>query len=209
MKATKIILGSLTALMVTFSSCSKEEVAETNQSEESNTTQLTLDEFIDARETQDERDFLNSHDPIDNRELTKRFVFDSGDRAIIWIPTNTNFRWDCMICNGACSVGDPFPFPGDPFPFPFPWPTIETTSVSGVFDAGPTGLKLVIHPAPEELESAFTADGFFPIYSDIFLDNEYCDLVGLPHGSSIQAGVYTASTDIEGAYSSVTVDLLY
>lgn len=206
MKTMRTTYLALILGLIGFTSCNKEKDEAVTNKQENNRT--TLASFIEDRETTAERDFLMSAEIINNNEILERQIQQDRVRDIDWRQTNTDFRWDCIHCVGACEVRDPFPLPGDIEPFPFLWPGIDANSVSGVIDAGAGGLKLQLYPSPDELECAFTADGFFPIYENIYLTMVYCDMMGLEHGTYIESGVYAANYDAAaGAFTSVVLNL--
>ncbi|NOQ71887.1 MAG: hypothetical protein GQ574_07795 [Crocinitomix sp.] len=208
MKVTQLVLGSLTVLMAAFSSCTKEDVQESNQLEEIN-SRMTLEEFLDARGDQEASDFLLTIVPVDNTELTERAIGNGGDRLLYpKFPWEIGFGTGCVGCFGWCSdPSDPF---GDPTSFPFPWGEITQNVVAGLLDVGTGELKLQLYPRPEVLECAITEDGLFPIEEEIALTETACDIFELPHGTVVPAGVYMANFDIEaGEYTSVTLDLMY
>jgi len=191
--------------LIGFSACEKEKNVDKQSPDRS-----TLVELAEGQAEKTDNFLLNGN-KIDNTSIYERFVLHNQDRSIIWRPFPSGWGWGCVGCFGLCNVDNPFPFPfpGDPVPFPFPWETIEHSSVGGVIDAGREGQKFQLYPKPRELACAITEDGFFPIQNDIPMSDMMCEILELPMGTYIEAGIYSANIGDSGEYNSVTLNLAH
>ena len=170
------------------------EITPTNEDKYRN---MTLYEFIQSAETEDEINFFRNHKVIDNREIAMKIkdVYKSSATVeremLVESAAKIKFTWGgtgCVNPIGGCII---IPIGRLVDNVIMKSSSEEESNASIIISQG----KCIITANTDD--NGLTIDGYFPIYEDLYVDEN----------TTIKAGIYTANYDSElGKYTSVCVD---
>jgi hypothetical protein len=203
--AKKLFIAVIvTAIVFATGACDKmnndgffHETTEITQTNEDKYRNMTLDEFIQSAETEDEINFFRNHNVIDNREIAMNIkdVYKSSTTAknamFVESAAKIKFRWGgtgCVNPIGGCII---IPIGKLVDNVTMKSASEEESNASIIISQG----KCIITANTDD--NGLTIDGYFPIYEDLYVDEN----------TTIKAGIYTANYDAQLVkYTSVCVD---
>lgn len=180
---SKLIVAVMAIFGITaFMSCEKNELISSTVKEtefNGSNEKMTLDEFIQSVETEDERRFFAKHNIIDNRKVASKVLNSAQLKAQKQKP-RIKFKWGgsgCVNPIGICII----------IPFGVDNPNAEVVIADG---------KYVVFPKTND--NGITSDGYLPIYEDLYIDE----------ATTIKAGIYMANYDEQlGKYTAIALDI--
>ena len=187
---SKLIIAVMVmfGITTTFMSCEKtEEVLKPSTTQSQNDEyyfdkQLNLNDFIKTLETKEEKEFFIKNKITDNTKVAEKVLnsYQKLKSANEVKRPKIKFRWGGSGCSrplGICII--------------IPIGKLEANA-----DALITDGKYVI--IPDNDDNGITADGYLPIFEDIYVDET----------TTIKAGIYTANYDEEqNKYSAIALDI--
>jgi hypothetical protein len=184
---SKLIIAVMVIFGITaFMSCEKTEYIgkkPTNQTTQHNDDyyfdkQLSLEEFAESVETEEEKNFFTNSKIIDNTKIAEKALKSLKTINEVRKP-HIRFRWGkgCKRPIGICII--------------IPIGKLDANATAMIIDN-----KYVIIPNNED--NGITTDGYLPIIDDIYIDEN----------TTIKAGIYLANYDtIQNKYNSIALDI--
>lgn len=183
---SNLIVALIAVIVVAFfSNCEKQEAFDDEKIKESYLSEkVSLAEFIQSLDCDEEIDFFNGKSIIDNTSVVNEYY----DSSINLKSESINSRWEIKFAWGAGCV-NPI---GICILIPLPTNQQEYANADVVI----VDDKLVVMPMIEE--NGITTDGYLPIYEDLYVDEN----------TKIKAGIYKAYYDEElKSYTAVALDI--
>ena len=178
----KIFLIASVFVFVFFSCDKKQDLNEEFASSlKIDTTSMTLEEFASSLETEEERDFFETHRIMDYTDIAAQALRAASNGTIENPRFQIKFKWfvHCQRPFGICFI--------------FSFAHLDETNATMYFYDG----KCVIVPDSDS-DNGLTSDGYLPIFRDIPIDDELL----------VKEGIYKAYYDWDLEKYAIAVDIV-